>query len=62
MEMIASLSNMFMYSNPFYINNKVQNGLLHNDYINLVNDIATFLQNINVIKNYNIIVPIHIKL
>ena len=51
-----------MYSNPFYAMNEVKNGALKRNFTNLANDSATFLQNKNIIKNYNIIVPIKIKL
>lgn len=58
----ASISNAFMYSNPFYVMNEAKNGALKGNFTNLANDSATFLQNKNIIKNYNIVVPIKIKL
>ena len=58
----ASISDAFMYSNPFYAINEVKNGAIKNNFTDFVNDSATFLQNKNIIKNYNIVVPIKIKL
>jgi len=58
----ASVSDAFMYSNPFYAMNEVKNGALKRNYTNFANDSATFLQNKNIIKNYNIVVPIKVKL
>ena len=58
----ASISDAFMYSNPFYAINEVKNGAIKNNFTDFVNDSATFLQNKNIIKNYNIIVPIKMKL